>query len=339
MKTMKCDYDREKHMKITYEGGGLKYELVPDYAKGLPPYLTYVGIAGGTCDAQGNLYLAYRGTPNPIVKLDPQGNYVGEFGGGKIRLVHFIQATPDNTIIACDAAMNAFRELTQDGEIVREFGNYGKPGDSGFDLNYYRKQRRLGNYYPPEPYFRIPDLIPLTEAELHTIKKLGTPFCMPTDVAVNSKGEYFFADGYGNVAVHRFNKDCQLEKTWGGQGDEPGKFLMVHAITVDSKDQVWVCDRDRNAVHVFDRDGNVLAYCKGNLGQPSGIVADKDYIYCVGRGGYLTIFNADFDVVAQIGYFNSELRAHGIAVNPNGDLFFFPNTANEDHYCIQLKRI
>lgn len=128
-------------------------------------------------------------------------------------------------------------------------------------------------------------------------------------------------------------------KTWGGMGDEPGKFLMVHAITIDSKDQIWVCDRDQNAVHVFDEEGNVLAYCKGNLGQPSGIVADKDYIYCVGRGGYLTIFTPEFDVAAQIGYFNSELRAHGIACNSKGDLFFFPNTANEDHYCIQLKRI
>ena len=83
----------------------------------------------------------------------------------------------------------------------------------------------------------------------------------------------------------------------------------------------------------------MLAYCKGNLGQPSGIVADKDYIYCVGRGGYLTVFNPQFEVVAQLGYFNSELRAHGIAVNSKGDLFLFPTTATEDHQCICLKRV
>ena len=122
-------------------------------------------------------------------------------------------------------------------------------------------------------------------------------------------------------------------------GDEPGKFLMVHAITVDAKDQVWVLDRDQNAVHVFDEEGNVLAYCKGNLGQPSGIASDKEYIYVVGRGGYLTVFTPEFEVVAQIGYFNSELRAHGMAVNSKGDLFLFPTTATEDHQCIQLRRI
>ncbi len=339
MKLMKCDYDREKHMSIVYQGGGLKYEFIADFAKGLPGYLTYTGIAGGTCDIEDNLLLGVRGMPNPVVKLDPEGNYAGEFGGGLIRNCHFLEATKDGTVVIADAAMHVFREIDENGKMIREFGNYGKPGDSGFNLNYYRQQRRLGNLYPPEPYFRIPDLTMLTEAERNTIKKLGTPFCMPTDCAVNSKGEYFFADGYGNVAVHHFDKDCKLVKTWGGMGDEPGKFLMVHAITIDSKDQIWVCDRDQNAVHVFDEEGNVLAYCKGNLGQPSGIVADKDYIYCVGRGGYLTIFTPEFDVVAQIGYFNSELRAHGIACNSKGDLFLFPNTANEDHYCIQLKRL
>ena len=52
MKLMKCDYDREKHMSIVYQGGGLKYEFIADFAKGLPGYLTYTGIAGGTCDIE-----------------------------------------------------------------------------------------------------------------------------------------------------------------------------------------------------------------------------------------------------------------------------------------------
>lgn len=338
MKLMHCDYDREKHMSITYSGGDFRYEFNADFAKNLPKHLLYASVAGGTCDKHDNLYLGVRGVPNPIVKLDPQGNYVGEFGKGLVASCHFMKATDEGTIVISDTPMHCFKEITQQGELKRVWGTPGKAGDSGFNFYEYREQRRKGNIWPPEPYVRIPDLFVLTAA-FDTVKKLGTPFCMPTDVDVNSKGDYFFSDGYGNVAVHRFTADCKHVKTWGGKGDEAGKFLMVHSIAVDDKDQIWVCDRDQNAVHVFDEEGNVLAYCKGNLGQPSGIVADKDYIYCVGRGGYLTIFNPDFEVVAQLGYFNSELRAHGITVNSKGDLFLFPTTATEDHQCIQLKRI
>jgi len=343
MKTMSCDYDREKHQHIYYEGGGLKYEFIADFAKGLPPYLEWsdsASVGGGLVDLEDNVILGFRGTPNPFVKLDPDGNYIGEFGAGQIKACHFGSVSPEGTILMTDIPVHVVREIDPaTGKVIRDLGTYGKGSDSGFDGKYYNKQRRLGYLYPPEPYMRVPGLTALTEAERNTIKRCAEPFNRPTDVAFNSKGQIFVSDGYGNCAVHRFSRDGKLEKTWGGVGDEPGKFLMVHAITVDAKDQVWVCDRDLNAVHVFDADGNVLAYCKGNLGQPSGIAADKEYIYVVGRGGYLTVFTPDFEVVAQIGYFNSELRAHGIAVNSKGDLFLFPTTATEDHQCIQLKRI
>lgn len=343
MKLMKCDYDREKHCSITYEGGGLKYEFVADFAKNLPPYLHWsdsASVGGGYVDNEDNVILCFRGTPNPFVKLDPNGNYIGEFGAGLIKACHFGTVTPENTVLMTDIPVHVVREIDPAaGKVIRDLGNYGKGSDSGFDGNYYNKQRRQGNIYPPEPYMRIPMLTALTEAERNTIVRCAEPFNRPTDVAMNSKGDIFVSDGYGNCAVHRFSREGKLLKTWGGVGDEPGKFLMVHAITVDAKDQVWVLDRDQNAVHVFDEEGNVLAYCKSNLGQPSGIASDKEYIYVVGRGGYLTVFTPEFEVMAQIGYFNSELRAHGMAVNSKGDLFLFPTTATEDHQCIQLRRI
>lgn len=339
MKLMKCDYDREKHMSITYKGGEFAYEFIADFAKGLPQHDFYASVAGGFVDKHDNVYLEVRGVPHPLVKLDPEGNFVKDMCAGTIAVCHFGIATPDDTFMMTDIPNHVVREFDENGKVLLELGTRGKGSDSGFNGHWYEEQRRLGNLYPPEPYMRIPGLTALTEAERATIVRMAGPFNRPTDVALDSKGDIYVSDGYGNCAVHRFSRDGKLLKTWGGVGDEPGKFLMVHAVTVDSKDQIWVCDRDHNSIHVFDNEGNVLAYCKGNLGQPSGIVADKDYIYCVGRGGYLTIFNPDFEVVAQLGYFNSELRAHGIAVNSKGDLFLFPTTATEDHQYIQLKRI
>lgn len=339
MKIMKCDYDRETHMSITYQGGDFKYEFVADWAKNLPGYDFYASCAGGFCDSKDHLHLVVRGVPNPLVELDEKGNWIRDYGAGTISVAHFGVATPEDTVLLTDIPMHVVREIDMSGKVVMEMGNRGKGSDSGFNGKYYEEQRRLGNLYPPEPYMRIPGLTALTECERSTVKRCAGPFNRPTDAALDSKGDIYVSDGYGNVAVHRFSRDGKLIKTWGGRGDEPGKFLMVHAVTVDNKDQIWVCDRDQNAVHVFDNEGNVLAYAKGNLGQPSGIVADKDYIYCVGRGGYLTIFNSDFEVVAQIGYFNSELRAHGIACDSKGNLYLFPTTATEDHQVISLRRI
>ncbi len=65
---------------------------------------------------------------------------------------------------------------------------------------------------------------------------------MPTDVDMTSSGEYIFADGYGNRAVHIFNADGTYRKTFGGVGDwekpyedTPGDMLIVHALCVDAR--------------------------------------------------------------------------------------------------------
>ena len=153
MKEMKCDFDREKHCSITYEGGGLKYEFIADFAKNMPPYLAdyaFANCGGGFVDNDDNVILAYRGVPNPFVKLDAGGNYVGEFGAGLIKAGHFGCITPENTILMTDIPVHVVREIDPaTGKVIRDLGNYGKGSNSGFDGLYYNKQRRLGNLYPP----------------------------------------------------------------------------------------------------------------------------------------------------------------------------------------------
>ena len=66
---------------------------------------------------------------------------------------------------------------------------------------------------------------------------------------------------------------------------------------------------------------------------------DGKYVYVIGRAGYLTIFDLEYNVVAQLGTFNSDLRAHDLAADQEGNLFLFPTHANEDHQVIKLRRI
>ena len=358
MKTMHCDDNRTERQKLILEtaDGAFKYQVLMDYAKDLPQeyaYIPYNGnISGGCCDKEDNLYIGLRGggfmTPFPLtclIKLDPNGHYLKSIGQGELGGLHFFECTDHNTMIIADTGSSCYRELDLDsGKVIKTIGDENHPCDNHVDKDIFTKHRMHNGIFATEPshgynggsyewYLQRRDMT------------LGGPFHNPTDVDFDSQGNMYFSDGYGNCAVHKFDKDGNYIKTWGGYGvfdgytDTPGKFLVVHALCVDAKDRVWVCDREKDAVHVFDSEGNVLFYSSHNMGQPSGVDTDGKYVYVAGRGGYITIFDMDFNIVGELGFFNGNLRAHDIAVDSKGNLYLFPTHANEEHQVIALKRL
>ena len=130
--------------------------------------------------------------------------------------------------------------------------------------------------------------------------------------------------------------DGTLLKTWGGPGDAPGKFYIPHSLCVDKHNRVWVGDREANSIHVFDEDGNILGYMNQNLYQPTAMWTDGTYVYAAERGGGLTIINMDMDVVAQLGFYNSPIRSHGMCGNSKGELFLMPLTTFDRHFLMCL---
>lgn len=345
MKQLKCSEARDQLQKTIYSCGEFSYEYIPDFCKELPGNLRNLSIAGGCTDPDGNVYLAARGIPSQIIQMNPEGEFVKAFGR-ELNMgdhIHFIYYTPDHTLLVADTNHHVIREITTEGEQIRYFGNMDRPSDTGMDMGFVMRERKKG-IFPTEPCNTIPSFWIMLEG-MKRVARVGEPFNMPTDAGMTSDGSYIFADGYGNRAIHKFRPDGTYETTWGGVGEwnltstTPGKFLVMHAVAVDHMDRVWVCDREKDAVHVLDQEGNTVGYCSTNMGQPSGVDADDKYIYVVGRAGYLTIFDLDLNIAAQLGTFNSDLRAHDIAVDRKGNLFLFPTHANEDHQVIQLKRI
>ena len=348
MKYVTAPRDRDRDCRIMIESGDFAYEFIPDFVQYPNPEMEFTTVSSGFCDQDDNVYVMMRDGASSLIKCDSDGNYIETIETGKyVQSPHFGCATPNGNLLITNCFMHCAVELTPKGELVREFGKRGIPSDTGHDHTVWARQRRYGRLIPTE----ISEVFTSTKwadyEAWKTIVRRGEPFNKVTSCCVNSKGQYIFGDGYGNCAVHTFDPDGTLLSTWGEPSHDeagnyfpgPGKFFIVHAVWCDSKDRVWVADRDANAVTVYEPNGEIAAYIEGNLGQPSGLWYDGTYMYVVGRGGYLTILNDDFEIVAQFGYFNSDLKAHGICGNSKGDLFLFPTHATPDHQTFKLKRL
>jgi len=106
-------------------------------------------------------------------------------------------------------------------------------------------------------------------------------FQRPTDVAWDSSGNIYVADGFGNARVAKFDKNGKFVKSWGSRGSSQGQFNMVHGIAIDSQNNVYVADAGNKRIQVFDSDGNFKSQIE-NIGAPAALCitpGSHQYLY------------------------------------------------------------
>jgi len=107
-------------------------------------------------------------------------------------------------------------------------------------------------------------------------------FNMPTDMAITPDGDIFVTDGYGNRRVVHLDKNGKFINSWGSYGSEPGKFVLPHAIHLDSQGLLYIADRNSARIHVFTQEGKLVDQWS-NVIMPWGIsINDKDEIWVCG---------------------------------------------------------
>jgi len=176
-------------------------------------------------------------------------------------------------------------------------------------------------------------------------------FNEPSDVVTAPNGDIFVADGHSGqnpnappgyiTRIVKFSKDGKFIKEWGKLGTGPGEFRNAHALAIDSRGRLFVCDRGNARLQIFDLDGKFLAQWS-QFGRPSGLYIDKnDKLYVIdadstaanhpGWKKGIRIGSAkDGKVAAFVPGHQTEspdgAAGEGIVADPSGNLYAAENT-------------
>jgi 6-bladed beta-propeller len=181
-----------------------------------------------------------------LFEFDQNYRFVKEWGPNNYALsfAHTVRVDKDDNVWITDEGSNMIVKFTPDARIAMVLG---------------RKPEAV-DYL--ERFLEEGDTIEPNDGK----GSMGT-YNRPTDVTWDSQGNIFIADGYNNARVVKLGKDGTWQKAVGSRGSGPDEFNIVHGITSDSHNNIYVADRTNRRIKVFDTDLN-LKKTLTNAGQP-----------------------------------------------------------------------
>lgn len=126
----------------------------------------------------------------------------------------------------------------------------------------------------------------------------------PTSIAVAPDGNLFVADGYGQSVIHKFDKDRNYLKTFGGADAGSNRFRTCHGVLVDprgSAPTLLVCDRENRRISRWDLDGHCQGIVTDGLRRPCTMSLRGDYLAVAELEARVAVIGPDGKVVAELG--------------------------------------
>ena len=214
--------------KALKDAPDIPFKVVPNFMK-LPPNV-YMGEGIGIAtNSKGHIFVNTCAQQTRNFEFDQNGNYLREIGKDLYGFVfcHGIRVDAQDNIWVIDEGANSIIKFNPQGRVTMVLGRR-----IGFPYNGMEPAVKEAN--PAPPYI----------------------FNRPTDVAFDSAGNIFVADGYGNSRIVKYDKNGRFIKQVGSRGPGPGQFNLIHAIAVDAKGNVYAGSRSDQRIEVFDNDLN-----------------------------------------------------------------------------------
>ena len=247
----------------TQPGGAPTFTVDPSWPEPLPNTWVIGTVASIAVDSRDHVWILHRPTTvsadeltdgqevaPPVIEFDPEGNVVQAWGGPGAGYDWMVESTADYPR-GSPAEHGIFVDhedhvwVTGNGDVVLKFtrtGQFLMQIGQHFETGGSNDTRLFGN---------------------------------PSDMAVHpGANELFVGDGYLNRRVIVFDTETGAYKRhWGAYGARPDdgpavnyepdqplprQFFVVHCVQLSRDGLVYVCDRQRNRVQVFERDGTFV---------------------------------------------------------------------------------
>lgn len=276
----------------------IKFDSVPN-ALQLPAGLYLGEVAGVATNSRGDIFVYTRtghptvtiGTARPfahggsrLFEFDPTGKYIREIGKDTYGFMYASQVRidPNDNIWVVDQMTEMVMKFSPQGRVLMLLG---------------RKAENVN--------------VPAREPKNDGAGRPQDLFSRPTDVAWDSAGDIFVADGLGNARVAKFDKDGKFLKSWGKRGTGNGEFANVRSIAVDGQGNVYAADGGNKRIEVFDNDGNfktaytdvgnAQALCITKGASPFLYVSNSNPPNDIDRDGEIYKMHLDGTVVGKFG--------------------------------------
>ncbi len=249
--------------------------------------------AGLDFDRLGRLYVADSGN-NRVQVVDPEGNFVAEFGVRGWRRGEFdnpsdvainfqrtellyVADTDNNRIQYCDLVDRIFHVMVGSRS---DTGYEDRDGDAVIDLDLPSGIGigRNGEVYIVDTgnnrfvQFNTEGLPVLTRGGFGGARE---QFRDPTDLVADARGNVYIVDS-GNHRIKKYDFSGNLVKIWGTEGEGLGQFREPSHIELDRWGYLYVTDRGNQRIQVFTKDGQlVMAFDNEVLVDPLGIAVSK----------------------------------------------------------------